>query len=93
MTNDETELTRIRYEDLSKSLQSLIEEIISYDDPSYVALRTSVSKLSDMIDSSTTVFAGNIEPTEITLGKTVYFNTKDANVRIADANGDWIYLS
>lgn len=93
MTNDETELTRIRYEDLSTSLRYLIDDIISYDDQSYVALRTSVSKLSDMIDSSTSVFAGNIEPTEITLGKTVYFNTKECNVRIADSNGDWIYLS
>lgn len=93
MTNDESELTRIRYEDLSPSLQSLIDNLITFDDPSYVALRTSVSKLSDMIDSSTSVFAGNKEPTEITLGKTVYFNTKECNVRIADSNGDWIYLS
>ena len=93
MVIEESEINRIRFEDLSPSLQSKINEIIDYNDQAFVSLRTSLSKISNEIDTSTVIYAGTQHPEEISVGKTVYFDTDDNTVKIADVNGEWIYLN
>lgn len=93
MITEESEINRIRFEDLAPSLQTMINNIISYNDTSYKNLRNKISELSSKIDVSTVVYAGIEDPKEISVGKTVYFDTKENTVKLADSNGDWIYLN
>lgn len=92
MTLDETEITRIRFEDLSDSLQELINNLISYDDLDYVQLRINASTVADTVNSSISVYAGDKVPPTISLGKTAYFDTVKNNVRVSDSLGNWVYV-
>ena len=44
------------------------------------------------MNMSTSVYAGNVLPPVIKIGKTVYFDGTEANIRIASESGDWMYL-
>lgn len=92
MTLDETEITRIRFEDLSDSLKVLINNLISYDDLDYINLRIKSSRVADEINTSTSVYSGDKIPSTISLGKTAYFDTIKNNVRVSDSLGNWIYV-
>ena len=92
MTLDETEITRIRFEDLSDSLQEIINNLVYYDDLDYVQLRIKSSNVADAIDTSTTVYAGDKNPPIISLGNTAYFDTAKNNVRVSDSLGNWVYV-
>ncbi|MBQ8132453.1 MAG: hypothetical protein IJ193_08180 [Bacilli bacterium] len=92
MTIDETEVNRVRFEDLSDELQTLINSIASYNTDAYSSLRSRIANLADKMDMSTSVYAGNVLPPVIKIGKTVYFDGTEANIRIASESGDWMYL-
>ena len=49
MTIDESEINRLRFEDLSQSLQDLINNLASYNDEEYITLRRHVSEISDNV--------------------------------------------
>ena len=91
MTIDETEVSRIRFEDLSESLQELINNLVYYDELSYINLRTKVNEASDTINTSVTIYAGDKIPPVISLGKTVYFDTVNNNIKVSDSQGEWVY--
>ena len=91
MTLDETEITRIRFEDLSESLQKLINNLSYYDELEYIRLRLNISRASDLINTSVTIYEGNENPPVISLGKTVYFDTLNNNIRIIDSFGNWVH--
>lgn len=93
MTLDETNIDRVRYEDLSDSLKALIDEMASFEDSNYVELRTNLSTISVSIDTTSSVCVGPRAPSEISSGKTVYFNSVDQAVQIAGADGNWVYLN
>ena len=93
MTIDESEINRLRFEDLSQSLQDLINNLASYNDEDYITLRRHVSEISDNVDTSSTVYAGSEIPKMIAIGRTVYFSTPELAVKTADASGEWVYLS
>lgn len=93
MTLDETEITRIRYEDLDDSLKELIDNIILYDDPEYITLRTRVAEMSGSINTSNSIHVGAEAPKTISLGNTVFFSSSERVVKIANSNGDWVYLN
>lgn len=92
MTLDETEITRIRFEDLSDSLKEMINNLIYYDDLDYIQLRIKASTIADSIDTSTSVYAGDKIPPIISLGKTAYFDAIRNNVRVTDSLGNWVYV-
>ena len=92
MTLDETEINRIRFEDLSESLQEMINELAAYDDLQYIQFRTDLSEISDKVNVNSSIHVGTDIPKEISLGKTVFFNTIESAVKISDPYGNWIYL-
>jgi hypothetical protein len=92
MTLDETEITRIRFEDLSDSLQNLINNLIFYDDLDYINLRIKTSTIADSVNSAISIYAGDKIPPTISLGKTVYFDTPRNSVRVSDSLGNWVYV-
>lgn len=93
MTLDETEITRIRYDDLSDSLKEMIDNIIAYDDPNYDNFRRRVSEISGSVNTSNVINVGSDIPKTISLGNTVFFSSIERAIKIADSNGDWMYLN
>ena len=91
MTIDETEINKLRFEDLSESLQELINNLVYYDELDYINLRIHVNQASDTVNTSVSVHAGDKYPAVISLGKTVYFDTANNNVKVADSEGNWVY--
>ena len=92
MTLDETEINRLRFEDLSESLQELINDLAAYDDLEYIEFRTKLANISNKVDAMSSIHVGTDIPKEISLGKTVYFDTDRSAVRIIDSTGEWVYL-
>ncbi len=92
MTLDETEISRIRFEDLSESLQELINNLVEYDELQYINFRINLSNISNRIDINSSIHVGNDIPKEIFLGKTAFFNTIESAVQLSDAYGNWVYL-
>ena len=52
MTNEEAEITRVRYEDLSSSLKKIIDSLSDYDDEAFDELRLSIAQISTKINTS-----------------------------------------
>ena len=93
MIIEETELDKIRYEDLAPSLQKMIDNLILNDDEEYINLRTNVANISSQVDTFSKVYCGSDIPKSVSLGRTVYFDTINSNVRISDYQGGWTYLN
>ena len=92
MTNEEAEITRVRYEDLSLSLKKIIDSWSDYDDEAYYDLRLSIVEVSTKIDTNIHLTAGVTPPDSIIPLSSVYFDGNEREAYIAGADGNWIKI-
>ena len=92
MTNEEAEITRVRYEDLSLSLKKIIDSLSDYDDEAYYDLRLSIVEVSTKIDTNIHLTAGVAPPDSIIPLSSVYFDGNESEAYIAGADGNWIKI-
>lgn len=92
MTNEEAEITRVRYEDLSLSLKKIIDSLSDYDDEAYYNLRLSIVEVSTKIDTNIHLTAGVTPPDSIIPLSSVYFDGNEREAYIAGADGNWIKI-
>jgi len=92
MTNEEAEITRVRYEDLSLSLKKIIDSLSDYDDEAYYNLRLSIIEVSTKIDTNIHLTAGVTPPDSIIPLSSVYFDGNEREAYIAGADGNWIKI-
>ena len=92
MTNEEAEITRVRYDDLSLSLKKIIDSLSDYDDEAYDDLRASIVEISTKINTNIHLTAGVTPPNSIIPLSSVYFNGNEREAYIAGADGNWIKI-
>ena len=92
MTNEEAEITRVRYEDLSLSLKKIIDSLSDYDDEAYYDLRLSIVEVSTKIDTNIYLTAGVTPPDSIIPLSSVYFDGNEREAYIAGTDGNWIKI-
>jgi hypothetical protein len=92
MTNEEAEITRVRYEDLSSSLKKIIDSLSDYDDEAFDELRLSIAQISTKINTNIHLTAGLNPPNSIIPLSSVYFNGNEQEAYIAGADGKWIKI-
>ena len=92
MTNEEAEITRIRYEDLSTSLKQIIDSLSDYDDEAYDILRIGIAELSGKINTNIHLTAGTTPPDSIIPLSSIYFDGNEREAYIAGVDGDWIKI-
>ena len=92
MTNEEAEITRVRYEYLSLSLKKIIDSLSDYDDEAYYDLRLSIVEVSTKIDTNIHLTAGVTPPDSIIPLSSVYFDGNEREAYIAGADGNWIKI-
>lgn len=92
MTNEEAEITRVRYEDLSLSLKKIIDSLSDYDDEAYNELRISIAEISGKLNTNIHITAGLTPPNSIIPLSSVYFDGNEREAYIAGADGNWIKI-
>ena len=92
MTNEEAEITRVRYEDLSLSLKKIIDSLSDYDDEAYYDLRLSIVEVYTKIYTNNHLTAGVTQSDSIIPLSSVYFDGNEREAYIAGADGNWIKI-
>lgn len=92
MTNEEAEITRVRYEDLSSSLKKIIDSLSDYDDEAFYELRLSIAQTATKVNTNIHITAGLTPPNSIIPLTSVYFDGNEREAYIADSDGKWIKI-